>query len=125
MMMGFDLILIALIGAAAYAFGWRPQLNQTKPAETSQTEVYCIEHDFNRDEHQDDVSACQETEHPDSEQDSAQSQNRTDRHNHAAFLLARTTAPMIAARRSRDAISNGSANGPKSAMPIAARLPWG
>ena len=35
MMMGFELILIA--GAIAYALGWRPQFNQTKPAQTSQT----------------------------------------------------------------------------------------
>ncbi len=34
-MMGFELILIA--GAIAYALGWRPQFNQTKPAQTSRT----------------------------------------------------------------------------------------
>ena len=34
-MMGFDLLLIA--GVIAYALGWRPQFNQTGPAETSQT----------------------------------------------------------------------------------------
>lgn len=36
MMMGFELILIALIGAVAYAFGWRPQFNQGRPANNSQ-----------------------------------------------------------------------------------------
>ena len=36
-MMGFELILI--VGALAYALGWRPQFNQTKPAQTSQTPV--------------------------------------------------------------------------------------
>ena len=36
-MMGFELILI--VGAIAYALGWRPQFNQTKPAQTSQTPV--------------------------------------------------------------------------------------
>ena len=38
MMMGFGLIvLLLLIGVVAYAFGWRPQVNQTWPAQTSQT----------------------------------------------------------------------------------------
>lgn len=37
MMMGLDLILIVLVGAIAYALGWRPQFNQTRPAQTSQT----------------------------------------------------------------------------------------
>ena len=35
MMMGFELILI--VGVIAYALGWRPQFNQTKPAPTSPT----------------------------------------------------------------------------------------
>jgi uncharacterized membrane protein len=39
MMMGIDLILIAVIGGIAYALGWRPQFNQAKPANTSQTPV--------------------------------------------------------------------------------------
>jgi uncharacterized membrane protein len=34
-MMGFDLLLI--VAAIAYALGWRPQFNQTGPAQTSQT----------------------------------------------------------------------------------------
>ena len=38
MMMGFGLIvLLFLIGVVAYAIGWRPQFNQTWPAQTSQT----------------------------------------------------------------------------------------
>lgn len=38
MMMGFGLIVpLFLIGVVAYAFGWRPQFNQTGPAQTSQT----------------------------------------------------------------------------------------
>lgn len=38
MMMGIDLIfLVVIVGGIAYALGWRPQSNQTKPAQTSQT----------------------------------------------------------------------------------------
>jgi putative membrane protein len=37
MMMGLDLILLVIVGAVAYALGWRPQFNQTRPAQTSQT----------------------------------------------------------------------------------------
>jgi uncharacterized membrane protein len=36
-MMGFDLILLVLVGAIAYASGWRPQFNQTQAAQTGQT----------------------------------------------------------------------------------------
>jgi putative membrane protein len=37
MMMGFGLIVpLLLIGVVAYALGWRPQFNQTGPAQTSQ-----------------------------------------------------------------------------------------
>ncbi len=40
MMMGFGLIVpLFLIGAVAYALGWRPPFNQTWPAHTSQTPV--------------------------------------------------------------------------------------
>ena len=49
-MMGFDLILIVLIGAIAYAFGWRPQFNQTKPAETSQTPLETLKARYARGE---------------------------------------------------------------------------
>ena len=39
MMMGLELILLPLllIGAIAYALGWRPQFNQTGTAKSSQT----------------------------------------------------------------------------------------
>ena len=50
MMMGFDLILIALVGAAAYGFGWRPQFNQGKPAGTSQTPVEILKARYARGE---------------------------------------------------------------------------
>jgi len=30
-------LLIVTAGAVAYALGWRPQFNQTRPAESSQT----------------------------------------------------------------------------------------
>ena len=34
-MMGLELIfVVAIIGAVAYALGWRPQINQNKPAGT-------------------------------------------------------------------------------------------
>ena len=37
-MMGLELILIlVIVGGIAYALGWRPQFNQTKPAQTGQT----------------------------------------------------------------------------------------
>lgn len=37
-MMGFGLIIpLLLIGAVAYALGWRPQLNQTQPPSAGQT----------------------------------------------------------------------------------------
>lgn len=40
MMMSFGLIVpLLLIGAVAYALGWRPQFNQTGPAQTNQTPV--------------------------------------------------------------------------------------
>lgn len=38
-MMGLDLLLIVLVGAAIYASGWRPKFNQIRPANTSQTAV--------------------------------------------------------------------------------------
>lgn len=38
MMMVFGLIVpLLLIGAVAFALSWRPQLNQTRPAQTNQT----------------------------------------------------------------------------------------
>ncbi len=47
-MMGFDLILI--VGVIAYALGWRPQFNQTKPAQTSQTPVEVLKARYARGE---------------------------------------------------------------------------
>ena len=38
MMMGFGLLVpLLLMGVVVYALGWRPQPNQTEPAQTSQT----------------------------------------------------------------------------------------
>lgn len=38
MMMGFWMLVpLLLIGVVAYTFGWRPQFNQTDPAQTRQT----------------------------------------------------------------------------------------
>jgi putative membrane protein len=36
-MMGFDLLLVVLVGAIAYALGWRPQFSQSGPAQTGET----------------------------------------------------------------------------------------
>ena len=47
-MMGFDLILI--IGVIAYALGWRPQLNQTRPAQTRQTPLEILKARYVRGE---------------------------------------------------------------------------
>ena len=37
MIFEFLLLPLLLVGAIAYALGWRPQFNQTGPAHTSQT----------------------------------------------------------------------------------------
>src|SRR5262245_20906212 len=96
------------------------------PTEADETEVDRVEHDLNRDEHQNDVAPREKAEYSNAEKDGAQSQNRTHGHVHAAFLLPSTTAPTIAARSTSDAISKGRVNGPKSAPPIATRFPcWG
>ncbi len=51
MMMGFELILVlGIAGAIAYALGWRPQSNQTKPAQTSQTPVEVLKARYARGE---------------------------------------------------------------------------
>lgn len=50
MMMGLDLILIAVIGAIAYALGWRPQFNQTKPPQSSQTPLEILKQRYARGE---------------------------------------------------------------------------
>jgi uncharacterized membrane protein len=50
-MMGFGLIVpLILIGAIAYALGWRPQTNQTGPAPTNQTPVEILKARYARDE---------------------------------------------------------------------------
>ena len=47
-MMGFDLLLIA--GVVAYVLGWRPQFNQTKPNQTSQTPLEILKARYVRGE---------------------------------------------------------------------------
>lgn len=48
MMMGFDLILI--VAVLAYVLGWRPQFNQTRPAQTSQTPSELLKERYARGE---------------------------------------------------------------------------
>ena len=51
LMMGAWLIVpLLLIGAAAFALGWRPQINQTGPAPTSQTPPEILKARFARGE---------------------------------------------------------------------------
>jgi putative membrane protein len=50
MMIGFDLILLVIVGAIAYALGWRPQFNQTRPAQTRQTPVEILKARYARGE---------------------------------------------------------------------------
>jgi putative membrane protein len=51
MMMGLDLIFgVVIVGAVAYALGWRPQFNQTGPAQTSQTPLEILEARYARGE---------------------------------------------------------------------------
>ena len=47
-MMGFDLLLI--VGVIAYALVWRPQLNQTSSAQTSQTPLEILKARYARGE---------------------------------------------------------------------------
>lgn len=47
-MMGFDLLLIA--GVIAYALGWRPQFNQTGPAQNRQTPLEILKARYVRGE---------------------------------------------------------------------------
>ncbi len=50
-MMGFGLILtLGIVGAIAYALGWRPQLNQKAPAQTSQTPLEILKARYARGE---------------------------------------------------------------------------
>lgn len=51
MMMGFGLVVpLLLIGAIAYALGWRPQSNQTGPAQTGQTPLELLKARYARGE---------------------------------------------------------------------------
>ena len=47
-MMGFDLLLIA--GVIAYILGWRPQFNQTGPAQTKQAPLELLKARYARGE---------------------------------------------------------------------------
>lgn len=50
-MMGFELIFIAvIIGAIAFALGWRPQFIQSKTAQTGQTPADILKARFARGE---------------------------------------------------------------------------
>jgi putative membrane protein len=50
-MMGFGLILtLGIVGAIAYALGWRPQINRTGPAQTSQTPLEILKARYARGE---------------------------------------------------------------------------
>lgn len=50
-MMGFGLIIpLLLIGGIAYALGWRPQSNQTRPAQTNQTPLELLKARYARGE---------------------------------------------------------------------------
>ena len=50
-MMGLGLIVpLLLIGLAAYAFGWRPQFNQTGWAQTGQTPLEILKARYARGE---------------------------------------------------------------------------
>jgi uncharacterized membrane protein len=43
-------LLIVIAGAVAYALGWRPQFNQTRPAQTSQTALEILKARYARGE---------------------------------------------------------------------------
>lgn len=50
-MMGFGLILtLGIIGAVAYALGWRPQFNQPGPTATSQSPLEILKARYARGE---------------------------------------------------------------------------
>jgi putative membrane protein len=51
MMMGIDLILLlVIVGGIAYAFGWRPQVNQSGPARNKQTPLELLKERYARGE---------------------------------------------------------------------------
>ncbi|HEU5097825.1 MAG TPA: SHOCT domain-containing protein [Roseiflexaceae bacterium] len=43
-------LLIVIVGAIVYARGWRPQLNQIRPAQTSQTALEILKARYARGE---------------------------------------------------------------------------
>jgi putative membrane protein len=50
-MMGFGLIIpLLIIGGIAYALGWRPQFNQSGPAQTKQTPLELLKERYARGE---------------------------------------------------------------------------
>ena len=50
-MMGFELIfIVVIIGAVAYALGWRPQFNQTRPVQPTQTPLEILKARYARGE---------------------------------------------------------------------------
>jgi len=51
MMMGLELIVVlAIVGGIAYALGWRPQFNQSGPAQTKQTPLELLRERYARGE---------------------------------------------------------------------------
>ena len=51
MMMGLELILLlVIVGGIAYALGWRPQFNQSGPAQTKQTPLELLKERYARGE---------------------------------------------------------------------------
>ena len=50
-MMGFGLIsVLVIVGGIAYALGWRPQFNQSGPAQTKQTPLELLKERYARGE---------------------------------------------------------------------------
>lgn len=49
-MMGFDLLLLVIVGAVVYTLGWRPQLPQSGPAQTDQTAQEILQERYARGE---------------------------------------------------------------------------
>lgn len=49
-MMGFDLLLLVIVGAVVYALGWRPQFPQSEPPQTDQTALEILRERYARGE---------------------------------------------------------------------------
>jgi putative membrane protein len=49
-MMGFDLIIVLIVGAIIYATGWRPQFNQPQPPQGGQTPLEILDARYARGE---------------------------------------------------------------------------